>query len=248
KPEMSSSGHGHAKVSSPSKDSVVKAYNYAVSHSRGRSRRVIVEEFVDLALEYTVLAYRHLDGERVATEVCDPIEQWRYGEYHYIESWQPPRSDPGVLKRVTEIARRVADGLGGVGLFGVEVFLTRDGRVLFSEVAPRPHDTGLVTLVTQELSEFAIHVRASLGLPAPRPRVISPGASVAIYTDLDNVWSPKICGLREALGVPGVDIRVFGKPSTYPGRRVAVVLARGDSVEEALGKARAAAKLVSIRA
>ncbi|MCX8185149.1 MAG: formate-dependent phosphoribosylglycinamide formyltransferase [Sulfolobales archaeon] len=248
KPEMSSSGHGHVKISSPSIESIARAYNYAVSHSRGRSRRVIVEEYVDLALEYTVLAYRHLDGERVVTDVCEPIEQWRYGEYHYIESWQPPQSDAGILKQATEIARRVADGLGGIGIFGVEVFLARDGRILFSEVAPRPHDTGLVTLITQELSEFAIHVRASLGLPAPRPKIISPGASVAIYTNLDNVWSPKICGLREVLKTPGVDIRVFGKPNTYPGRRIAVVLARGNSVEEALKKARAAVRLVSIHA
>ncbi|MEM1961915.1 MAG: formate-dependent phosphoribosylglycinamide formyltransferase [Sulfolobales archaeon] len=248
KPEMSSSGHGHVKISSLSKDFIAKAYSFATSHSRGKSRRVIVEEFVDLALEYTVLAYRYLDGSKPITEVCEPIEQWRYGEYHYVESWQPPLSSPTTLSRVVEIAKRVAEGLGGVGIFGVEVFLTKDGRVLFSEVAPRPHDTGLVTLVTQELSEFAIHVRSVLGLPVPKPKIISHGASVAVYTDLDNVWSPKICGLQEALRIPGVDIRIFGKPYTYPGRRVAVVLARGSSVEDALSKARRAAKTISIRA
>lgn len=247
KPEMSSSGHGHVKVGTPSRSAIVEAYSYAVSHSRGRSRRVIVEEFVDLALEFTVLAYRHTDGGGVATEVCEPIEQWRYGEYHYVESWQPPRSDPRILGRAVEIARRVAEGLGGVGIYASEVFLTKDGRALFSEVAPRPHDTGLVTLVTQELSEFAIHVRAALGLPVPRPRVVSPGASVAIYTDLDGIWSPAVCGLQEALRIPGVDVRVFGKPWAYPGRRMAVVLARGSSVDEALDKARRAARLISIR-
>lgn len=246
KPEMSSSGHGHTKVVDPSRKKIVEAYEYAISHSRGRSKKVIVEEFVDLSLEYTVLTYRYVKDGGIVTEVCDPVEQWRYGSYHYIESWQPPRSDPDTLRKAAEIGVRVAEGLGGLGIFGVEVFLTKDGRVLFSEVAPRPHDTGMVTMVTQELSEFAIHVRSILGLPVPKPRVISPGASIAIYTDLENVWSPKICGLREALEIPGVDVRLFGKPFTYPGRRVAVVLARGSSVEEALGKAREAAKKISI--
>ncbi len=248
KPEMSSSGHGHVKLESSSKNAAVEAYSYAVAHSRGRSRRVIVEEFVDLALEFTVLAYRYFDSERIVTEVCEPIEQWRYGEYHYIESWQPPRSDPGVLTRAVEIGRRVAEGLGGVGIYASEVFLTKDGRVLFSEVAPRSHDTGLVTLVTQELSEFAIHARTALGLPVPRPRVVSPGASLAIYTKIGDAWSPEVCGLREALRIPGVDVRIFGKPSTYPGRRMAVVLARGTSVEEALDKVRRASKLIEVRA
>lgn len=248
KPEMSSSGHGHVRVTALSRGSVVDAYLYATSHSRGRSRRVIVEEFVDLALEYTVLAYRYLDDGRLNTETCEPIEQWRYGEYHYVESWQPPASDPRVLGKAVEIAKRVADGLGGLGIFGVEVFLTKDGRVLFSEVAPRPHDTGLVTLVTQELSEFAIHVRSALGLPVPKPGIVSHGASIAIYTDLDGAWGPRVCGLREVLKIPGVDVRVFGKPFTYPGRRMAVVLSRGLSTDDALSKARRAAKLISVQA
>ncbi|MEM0438632.1 MAG: formate-dependent phosphoribosylglycinamide formyltransferase [Desulfurococcaceae archaeon] len=247
KPEMSSSGHGHVKIDSPSRDSIAKAYSYAITHSRGGSKRVVVEEFVNIALEYTVLAYRYLDGDKPVTEVCDPIEQWRYGGYHYIESWQPPKSDPGILARAVELGRRMAEGLGGIGVFATEVLLTKDNRVLFNETAPRPHDTGLVTLVTQELSEFAVHVRAALGLPVPKPRIVSPGASVAVYTDLNNVWSPALCGLREALGIPGVDIRIFGKPYTYAGRRVAVALARGNSVEEALNKARRVARMITIR-
>ncbi len=247
KPEMSSSGHGHIRLDSSSRDAAARAYAYAVSHSRGRSKRVIVEEFVDLALEFTVIAYRYPEGDRVATEVCEPIEQWRYGEYHYIESWQPPKSDPAVLSRAVEIGRRVAEGLGGTGIYASEVFLTKDGRVLFSEVAPRSHDTGLVTLVTQELSEFAVHARTALGLPVPRPRVVSPGASMAIYTDLGDVWSPGVCGLQEVLRIPGVDVRIFGKPWAYPGRRMAVLLARGSSVDDALEKVRRAAKLISFR-
>jgi phosphoribosylglycinamide formyltransferase 2 len=246
KPEMSSSGHGHFKVVEPSREATARAYEYAVKHSRGRSRRVIVEEFVNLETEFTVLAYRYLSDGRVVTGVCEPVEHWRYGQYHYIESWQPSSRGPDVLRRAVEIGVRVAEGLGGLGVFGVEVFLTKDGRVLFSEVAPRPHDTGMVTMVTQELSEFAIHVRAVLGLPVPKPRVVCPGASLAIYTDLENSWAPRLCGLSRVLEIPGVDLRFFGKPFTYRGRRLAVLLARGSTVEEALEKVRQASKYLTV--
>lgn len=246
KPEMSSSGHGHVKVLEPSRETIAKAYEYAVKHSRGRSRRVIVEEFVNLETEFTVLTYRYLGDGRVVTGVCEPVEHWRYGQYHYVESWQPSSRDPETLRKAVEIGVRVAEGLGGLGIFGVEVFLTKDGRVLFSEVAPRPHDTGMVTMVTQELSEFAIHVRAVLGLPVPKPRVVCPGASLAIYTDLENSWAPKLCGLSKVLEIPGVDLRFFGKPFTYRGRRLAVLLARGSTVEEALERVRQASKYLSI--
>ncbi len=246
KPEMSSSGHGHVKVLEPSRETIVKAYEYAVKHSRGKSRRVIIEEFVNLETEFTVLTYRYLSDGRVVTGVCEPVEHWRYGQYHYVESWQPSSRDPGTLRKAVEIGVRVAEGLGGLGIFGVEVFLTKDGRVLFSEVAPRPHDTGMVTMVTQELSEFAIHVRAVLGLPVPKPRVVCPGASLAIYTDLENSWAPKLCGLSKVLEIPGIDLRFFGKPSTYRGRRLAVLLARGSTVEEALERVRQASKYLSI--
>ncbi len=242
KPEMSSSGHGHVKVVEPSREAVAKAYEYAVKHSRGRSRRVIVEEFVNLETEFTVLTYRYLSEGKVVTGVCEPVEHWRYGQYHYVESWQPSTRGFDTLRKATEIGVRVADGLGGLGIFGVEVFLTKDGRILFSEVAPRPHDTGMVTMVTQELSEFAIHVRAVLGLPVPKPRVVCPGASLAIYTDLENSWAPKLCGLSKVLEIPGVDLRFFGKPFTYKGRRLAVLLARGSTVEEALDRVRQASK------
>jgi len=246
KPEMSSSGHGHVKILEPSREVAVKAYEYAVKQSRGRSRRVIVEEFVDLETEFTVLTYRYLSGSKVVTEVCEPVEHWRYGQYHYIESWQPSTKGSDVLRKAVEIGVKVAEGLGGLGIFGVEVFLTKNGRVLFNEVAPRPHDTGMVTTVTQELSEFAIHVRAVLGLPVPKPRVVCPGASLAIYTDLENSWAPKLCGLSKVLEIPGVDLRFFGKPFTYRGRRLAVLLARGSTVEEALKRVRQASKYLSI--
>lgn len=247
KPEMSSSGHGHAKVLKPSTTAVKEAYSYAVLHARGKSRRVIVEEFVNLETEFTVLTYRYVgDSNNVVTETCEPVEHWRYGKYHYVESWQPSEKSKEVLEKAREIGIRTAEGLGGLGIFGVEVFLTKDGRILFSEVAPRPHDTGMVTMASQELSEFAIHVRAVLGLPVPKSRVLTPAASIAIYTDVDNVWAPRISGVYEAMMISGVDVRVFGKPFTYRDRRMAVVLARGSTVEEALEKARKAASYIAI--
>ncbi|MEL9940551.1 MAG: formate-dependent phosphoribosylglycinamide formyltransferase [Ignisphaera sp.] len=246
KPEMSSSGHGHVKVSEPSPKLVREAYEYAVRHSRGKSRRVIAEEFVQLETEFTVLAYRFVGDNGVVTDTCEPVEHWRYGKYHYIESWQPSQKPVNVLDKAREIGVRVAEGLGGLGIFGVEIFLTKDGKILFSEVAPRPHDTGMVTMASQELSEFAIHVRAILGLPVPRPRILTPAASIAIYAEVDNVWAPRIAGVYEAMKIEGVDVRVFGKPFTYRDRRMAVVLARGRSVEEALDKARKAASHIAI--
>ncbi|MEM0490148.1 MAG: formate-dependent phosphoribosylglycinamide formyltransferase [Ignisphaera sp.] len=241
KPEMSSSGHGHVKIFEPSPKAVRDAYNYAIAHARGRSGRVIVEEYVNLETEFTVLSYRYLDEDNsIVTDTCEPVEHWRYGHYHYIESWQPSTRSSEVLNKAKEIGIAVAKALGGLGIFGVEVFLTKDGRILFSEVAPRPHDTGMVTMASQELSEFAIHVRAILGLPIPRPRIVTPAASLAIYTDKDNIWAPKFYGVYEALKIPGVDIRIFGKPATYRERRMAVILAKGLTVEEALEKARKA--------
>lgn len=248
KPEMSSSGHGHVKVSEPSRRKVYEAYHESIKHARGASKRVIVEEFVELETEFTVLAYRWVnENGEPRTDTLEPIEHWRYGEYHYIESWQPSTRPKSILEEARRIAKQVAEGLGGVGVFGVELFLTKDGRLLFSEVAPRPHDTGLVTLVSQDLSEFAIHVRASIGLPVPAVKVLTPAASLAIYTDLANQWYPRLVGVYQALAKHGVHLRWFGKPVTYPGRRMAVLIARADSVEEARRRIHEAAKLVSVR-
>ncbi len=247
KPEMSSSGHGHALVREPSRERVEEAYRYAVTHARGRSGRVIVEEFVKLRSELTVLAYRAVDQDgAVRTETCEPVEHWRYGRFHYVESWQPATLPQDVLRRAEEMGKRVAEALGGLGIFGVEILYTEDGRVLFSEVAPRPHDTGLVTIASQEISEFAIHVRAALELPVPKPRIVSPAASYAIYAEEDGVWAPRIEGLERALSIPGVTVLVFGKPFTYRGRRMAVVIARGMSVDDARRRAREAAERISI--
>ncbi len=246
KPEMSSSGHGHVKVVEPSRARVEEAYRESIRHARGSSRRVIVEEYVELEAEFTVLAYRWMDGERIVTSTMEPVEHWRYGRFHYIESWQPSTRSRSLLEEARRIAVRVAEALGGVGVYGVELLYTRDGRLLFSEVAPRPHDTGLVTLASQDQSEFMVHARAALGLPVPGVRLLTPAASYAVYTSLDGEWFPLLRGVAGALRLPGVEVRWFGKPVTYPGRRMAVVLARAETVEEARRLAREAASMLSV--
>ena len=248
KPEMSSSGHGHYKMVSADIGEARKAYEHAITYSRGTSRRVIVEEHVELETELTVIVYRWVDADRgsIATNVMEPIEHWRYGKYHYIESWQPSTRPRDLLTRAENMALKIAEALGGLGVFGVEFLYTRDGRLLFNEVAPRPHDTGLVTIVSQDISEFEAHVRAILGLPVPEIRVLTPAASVAIYTDLDGEWHPVLRGVYEAIKIPGVKLLFFGKPFTYRGRRIAVIIARGETVEEARRRAREAAKRVRV--
>jgi len=248
KPEMSSSGHGHVVIRSATSDSdLMKAYEYAVAHGRGVSQRVIVEEFVELDAEFTVLTFRHvLPSGEVVTRTLEPVEHWRYGRFHYVESWQPSDKQPELLEVCRDYAVRVVSELGGLGIYGVELFLTKDGRVLVNEVAPRPHDTGLVTLVTQDINEFAIHLRAALGLPIPKVNLISAGASYAIYAEYDNVWGPKYFGVHEVLSIDGVDLRIFGKPYTYSGRRMAVVLARGATASEARSKAQRVARCIKI--
>ena len=248
KPEMSSSGHGHYKMVSADIGEARKAYEHAITCSRGASRQVIVEEHVELETEFTVIAYRWVDADRgnIATNVMEPIEHWRYGKYHYIESWQPSTRPRDLLTRAENMALKIAKALGGLGVFGVEFLYTKDGRLLFNEVAPRPHDTGLVTIVSQDISEFEAHVRAILGLPVPEIRVLTPAASVAIYTDLDGEWHPVLRGVYEAIKIPGVKLLFFGKPFTYRGRRIAVIIARGETVEEARRRAREAAKRVRV--
>ena len=247
KPEMSSSGHGHVRIPKPAtKRELYEAYRECIRHARGDSRRVIVEELVELEAEFTILAYRWLDGDRVRTGVVEPIEHWRYGEFHYIESWHPSERK-GLYNEAWEIARRIAEALGGLGLYAVELLYTRDGRLLFSEVAPRPHDTGMVTMASLDPNEFSLHLRAGVGLPVPEVRLLTPAASYAVYTELEGEWHPILAGVYDALRIPGVQVRWFGKPVTYRGRRMAVILARAHSVEEARRKAREAARLLSIK-
>lgn len=237
KPVMSSSGKGQSTVQPG--DRALDAWEYAIAGSRGRSQRVIVEGFVDFDTEITLLTVRHSSG----TSFCPPVGHRQEGG-DYVESWQPEPLADGVLEVAQEMARKVTDELGGWGLFGVEFFIDSE-TVYFSELSPRPHDTGMVTMVSQELSEFALHVRAILGLPIPEIALLSPGASAVIRAD-GHGTEPTFTVDTEALETPGTHLRLFGKPSTRPGRRMGVGLARAASVEEARENAKKVADAVVV--
>ncbi|MFH0834173.1 MAG: formate-dependent phosphoribosylglycinamide formyltransferase [Patescibacteria group bacterium] len=227
KPIQSSSGKGQSTVESEA--DIEKAFNYALSGSRGKSEKVIVEEFIKFETEITLLTVRHADG----ISFCPPIGHiQKSGDYR--ESWQPQNFSPKILARCEEIAGKVVDNLGGRGIFGVELFIAGD-EVIFSEVSPRPHDTGLVTLISQNLSEFELHVRAILGLPIPEIKNIRPAASRVILAAKN---SEKIAfeGIDEALKEKDSWIRLFGKPNSRPNRRLGVILAADENVEKAREK------------
>jgi phosphoribosylglycinamide formyltransferase 2 len=227
KPIQSSSGKGQSTISAEA--DIGKAFDYALSGSRGKSEKVIVEAFVKFETEITLLTVRHKDG----TSFCDPIGHiQKSGDYR--ESWQPQAFTPEILQKCQEMAQKVTDALSGYGIFGVELFIA-DGEVIFSEVSPRPHDTGLVTLVSQNMSEFELHVRAILGLPIPEIKTIQPGASRVILAAKDSTQI-SFEGIDEALAEEGTTIRLFGKPSSRPHRRMGVCLALADSVEAAREK------------
>jgi phosphoribosylglycinamide formyltransferase 2 len=241
KPVMSSSGKGQSVVRTA--DDVEAAWAYAQSGGRvaaadGAAARVIVEGFVPFDSEITLLTVRHAGG----TTSCDPIGHVQV-DGDYRESWQPAPLAPATLAEAQRVAATVTEALGGWGVFGVELFVVGD-RVLFSEVSPRPHDTGLVTLVSQDLSEFALHARAVLGLPAGDVRTLGPAASCAVLAEGTGV--PRFTGVDAALAVPGAQLRLFGKPSVAGRRRVAVTLARGADVEQARARARAAADALGV--
>lgn len=239
KPVMSSSGKGQSTVRDI--DGLAPAWDYAVANMRGDRRKVIVEEFVDFDYEITLLTVRTRDGGCL---FCPPIGH-RQERGDYQESWQPQVMRPDLLAAAQEMARKVTDDLGGAGLFGVEFFVTAD-EVVFSELSPRPHDTGMVTLISQNLSEFDLHCRAVLGLPIPAIELYGSAASAVILADRQ---APAVSYevAPEALSVPLTDLRLFGKPSTRPYRRMGVALARGASVEEARERARRAAAAVTLR-
>jgi phosphoribosylglycinamide formyltransferase 2 len=244
KPVMSSSGKGQSYVETP--DAIPAAWRYALESGRVEQARVIVEGLVAFDFEITQLTVRSLGpDDQVVTSFCDPIGH-RQVKGDYVESWQPQAMSPAALKEARRIAGDVTTELGGVGIFGVELFVRGD-EVLFSEVSPRPHDTGLVTLVTQYQSEFAIHARAILGLPVD-VSLREPGASAVIYGGLD-ARGIAFDGVAEALAVPGADLRLFGKPESFLRRRMGVALARGASVEKARARAAdAAAKVRPVQA
>ncbi len=243
KPEMSSSGKGHTLVKELNE--APEGFRRAIKEARGKSKRVIVEEFVDIKTELTVLTYRHVLESKIETLTLEPVEHQRpKGVYHYIESWHPSTVSEEIKKEARIIANKVVSALGGLGIFGVEILITSDKRVLFSEVSPRPHDTGMVTMASMELSEFAIHVRSILGIPVPRPKLLTPAASHVILAD-DYIEVPCLEGV-EKLSIQGVQIRWFGKPRSYKERRMGVILATGDTVNDARIKAREIAKLLKV--
>ena len=236
KPVMSSSGKGQSVVSDPQE--VAAAWEYAMAGGRVAKTKVIVEEMVDFDYEVTLLTVRALGGGgEVETHFCDPIGHMQV-QGDYVESWQPQVMNPKALLRAREMAGALTAELGGRGIFGVEFFVKGD-QVWFSEVSPRPHDTGMVTMASQMLSEFELHARAILGLPVTTA-LRSPGASAVIYGRLDE---PGIAfeGVDEALRVTDVDVRLFGKPESFAKRRMGVVVARGEDVSQARQRAQQAA-------
>ena len=242
KPVMSSSGKGQSKIDGPA--DVQKAWDYAMAGGRVSHGRVIVEGFVDFDYEITLLTVRAVGNDgNVQTQFCEPIGHLQvHGDY--VESWQPQPMSSVALKRAKAIAQAVTDNLGGQGVFGVELFVKGD-QVCFSEVSPRPHDTGLVTLCTQHQSEFELHARAILGLPVDTS-LRNPGASAVIYGGVEAAGIV-FDGVEEALRVPGTDLRLFGKPESFAKRRMGVALARAGDVETARGHAKLAASKVKPR-
>ena len=242
KPVMSSSGKGQSKIDGPA--DVQKAWDYAMAGGRVSHGRVIVEGFVDFDYEITLLTVRAVGNDgNVQTQFCEPIGHLQvHGDY--VESWQPQPMSSVALERAKAIAQAVTDNLGGQGVFGVELFVQGD-QVWFSEVSPRPHDTGLVTLCTQHQSEFELHARAILGLPVDTS-LRNPGASAVIYGGVEAAGIV-FDGVEEALRVPGTDLRLFGKPESFARRRMGVALARAGDVETARGNAKLAASKVKPR-
>lgn len=238
KPVMSSSGKGQSKVSGPKE--LKKAWEYAKS-GRGDRVKVIVEEFIKFYGEITLLTVKQKEGK---TLFCPPIGHVQEGG-DYRESWQPFKMSDKHLKSAQKMAKKVTDALGGAGLFGVEFFLTKD-EVIFSELSPRPHDTGMVTMVTQNLNEFELHLRAVLGLPIPKLEFNSPGASAVILAQKEGT-PLEYKGIKKALEVKNVDIRIFNKPRAYKGRRMGVALATAKSSSSARKKALKAASEVKIK-
>ncbi|BBH19683.1 phosphoribosylglycinamide formyltransferase 2 [Paenibacillus baekrokdamisoli] len=237
KPIMSSSGKGQSVCKSEA--DIEGCWKIAMDGGRAKKQRVIVEGFIQFESEITLLTVRSVSG----TAFCAPIGHVQK-DGDYIESWQPHEMSAKQIEDAEAIARAVTGELGGYGIYGVELFLTKDG-VLFSEVSPRPHDTGMVTMVTQDLSEFALHARAILGFPIPNIRLLTPGASYTLKADRESD-SFRIQGLDHALAVPNTQVRVFGKPVTKTGRRMAVALSSADDTEQARELARQAAQSLSI--
>ena len=228
KPVMSSSGHGQSTIKSA--EDIDKAWKISQEGGRAGSGKVIVEGFVKFDYEITLLTVRHCAG----TTFLKPVGHHQV-DGDYRESWQPQAMSAEAISKAEYIAKAITDALGGYGIFGVELFIKGED-VIFSEVSPRPHDTGMVTMISQDMSEFALHARAVLGLPIPEVKFYGPSASKAIVVE-GNTREYEFCNLEKVLEEPGVQIRLFGKPEIAGHRRVGVILATADTVEEALAKA-----------
>jgi phosphoribosylglycinamide formyltransferase 2 len=236
KPVMSSSGKGQSVVDSP--EDVERAWNYAIEGARGDTQKIIVEEFIQFELEITLLTIKQWNAPTI---FCPAIGH-RQERGDYQESWQPVPMSEEMITEAEAIAKKVTDALGGAGIFGVEFFVTQD-EVIFSELSPRPHDTGLVTLISQNLNEFELHLRAVLGLPIPKIEQLGPSASAVILAK-DYSGTIRFQGVAEALSEPDVDLKLFGKPDSRPYRRMGVALAKGKDIQDAREKAvRAAGKI-----
>lgn len=237
KPVMSSSGKGQSTVRTEAE--IQAAWDYSQSGGRTKNAKVIVEGFVNFDTEITLLTVRAIDG----THFCPPIGHVQIsGDYR--ESWQPCPLAPGVLQQCQELSGKITEALGGWGLFGVELFIQGE-TVYFSEVSPRPHDTGMVTMVSQYMSEFELHVRAIAGLPIGAIDLVSPGASAVILASEESD-RPQFTGIDQALQVPTSKLRLFGKPTSHKNRRMGVALALGSTIEEARERAKAAADAIKI--
>ncbi|AIT10305.1 phosphoribosylglycinamide formyltransferase [Candidatus Francisella endociliophora] len=237
KPVMSSSGKGQSIVTNP--DNIYKAWEYAHTASRGHANSVIVEQFIDFDYEITLLTVKHKDG----TSFCDPIGHIQQdGDYRF--SWQPHAMSKMALAKSQDIAKKITDALGGYGIFGVEIFVKGDD-VFFNEVSPRPHDTGMVTLISQNINEFELHLRAILGLPTPQIETLQPSASAAILLEGDSD-NANISGIDKALTIPNIDIKSFGKKEIHGKRRMGVVLAKGENTKEALESTKNALRYISL--
>ncbi len=238
KPIMSSSGHGQSVIKSPA--DIDHAWKEAQEGGRAGAGRVIVEGFIDFDYEITLLTVRSISG----TTFCEPVGHIQVnGDYRY--SWQPQPMSEAAIESAREIAKKVTDALGGYGIFGVELFIKGD-KVIFSEVSPRPHDTGMVTMISQDLSEFALHARALLGLPVPAIEFYGPSASRAVVVEGDSDCI-EFENLEQVLSEPSTQIRIFGKPEVHGHRRMGVILAKADTVEEARAKAERAYNKLSVK-
>jgi phosphoribosylglycinamide formyltransferase 2 len=225
KPVMSSSGKGQSYATS--EDEVKKAWNFAIDGMRGNRQRVIVEEFIDFDYEITLLTILEKNGK---VSFCEPIGHYQQrGDYQY--SWQPAKCSKKVIQDAQEAARKMVLDLGGSGIFGVEFFITKSDEIIFSELSPRPHDTGMVTMYTQNYSQFDIHARVLTGMPLPKIKLLQPGASHVIIANENASGDYFIEGIEDALSDTNVDYRIFGKPVLKPYRRMGVVLA--DTLENA---------------